>query len=86
MSLGYCGKTKKVAFIMIQDPNAPITMEGTKILVVRDIYVNEDCGDAEWCWNSECSLNKASLKALGKYVGKKGTMEDLKRWLRELRK
>ncbi len=76
--LGFCGKTKKVAFIAVVNPNR-FTMEAAKPIIVRDLYATDVCEDEKWCWNLKCSLNRATPETLRKYLGKKGSQQDMKK-------
>lgn len=70
LSLGFCAKTKKLAYVSIIDSKR-MTIEGLKPLIVRDVYVSEtECEDAKFCWNLECPLNNATPQTLKKYLGK----------------
>jgi hypothetical protein len=74
ISLGYCGKTRKVAFISTLHEGKPVTLESVKHFIIRDVYVNDECEDAKHCWNLTCPLNKLDPKQMRKYGVK--TKED----------
>ena len=72
VSLGFCEKTKQVAFISVGDLNKPATMETLKPFIINDVCTDESgCDDAKWCWNLECPFNKSTPETLRRYVGKK---------------
>lgn len=68
ISLGFCEKQKKVAFISIL--GVENAAEFVKPFIIRDVYVNDQCEDARYCWNLECLHNRATPKTLQKYLGK----------------
>jgi len=77
VSLGFCEKTKKVAFIAIGDLKKPMTMETMKILMVQNVSTtNSRCEDGEYCWNLECPLNHTKPEAMTRYLGKKYVSEE----------
>jgi hypothetical protein len=69
INLGFCEKTKKVAFASMLGIKGNI--DGFKPFVMGDIYVDEECEDGRHCWSLECPYNRATAETLKKYVGKK---------------
>ena len=75
ISLGFCEKTKKVAFASVLGSDA---LEGAKPFIVHDVYVDDECEDGQLCWNLQCPYNKATRQTLKKYLGKKCSSEEFK--------
>lgn len=67
-NLGFCEKTKKVAFVSILGINDDV--EALKPFVIGDVYVDRECEDGQYCWNLTCPHNRATPKTLKKYLGK----------------
>jgi len=70
IALGLCSYGKGVAFIAMYNPNKPITMEFLRTMMVKDVFIDvkrKTCGDAKWCLNLKCPLNKAEIKHFRKY-------------------
>jgi hypothetical protein len=83
ISLGFCEKTKRVAFITVhRGEDKPITLETLKPLLIHDVYANNTCDDAQWCWDLQCSLNKADPKKLRKYGMR--TKQDIEKMTKRL--
>jgi hypothetical protein len=68
-SLGLCGKTRKVAFVTRHHPKRVNLREIQKIIVIKDLFVNDVCEDALWCWNLKCSYNKAKKVKFKHFFG-----------------
>lgn len=79
ISLGYCAKTKKVAFISLHHPTKSNWTETIKPILVQDLFINKKCEDARHCWNLQCPYNETGTKAFKKYLGKKATYKDMKK-------
>jgi hypothetical protein len=62
LSIAICGYSGKVCNIAIHNPNetAP-TDETLKPLIIKDVYVGQECEDAPYCINLDCPKNKAQL-------------------------
>jgi hypothetical protein len=69
INLGFCEKTKKVAFISIL--GIKNTREFVKPLIVKDVYAKRECEDGEYCWNLECPHNRTTPETLKRYLGEK---------------
>ena len=77
ISLGFCEKDKKIAFISIL--GVENVYEFTKPFLVCDVYVNEECEDGRFCWNLGCPHNRATPETLKKYVGRKCNFTEFKK-------
>jgi hypothetical protein len=73
------------AFIALINPDAPATQETIKTLIIKSVYVNEDCKDAETCINLDCPYNHANVLNFAKYgVKTKQHLENLHSHLKEV--
>jgi len=78
LGLGFCGKGRGVAFIACYRPNAPITTEFLRVLMIRDVLWGADgCDDARWCLNLKCPLNRVEPKHFKRYGVR--NLEDVKK-------
>ena len=68
--LGYCSHGKGVAFVVVRRTEGPATIEDLRSVMWQDVCVDlplKLCSDARWCFNLDCSLNKAELEHFKKY-------------------
>ena len=63
VDLGFCEYGKEIAFITEpHEMDSAVTMDSLKPMIVHDIIVEDGCcGDAEWCLNLSCSLNRVDV-------------------------
>jgi len=63
LNLGYCTLGKGVAFV---------SGDMTHVLVIQSVDIRKVggkplCGDARWCFNLKCPLNKAEIRMFRRY-------------------
>lgn len=89
IDLGLCSQGDGVAFIAVNNPNAPITEQALKPIVIKDVFIDVKrglCDDRLWCLNLKCPLNSAQVIHFRKYgVRNKKELETLHRLLENIK-
>jgi len=70
IDLGLCSYGGGIAFIAVYNPNAPMTQEFLRTMVIHDVYFDvarKSCEDGKWCLNLKCRLNSAQVDYFRKY-------------------
>lgn len=80
LSLALCSKNNGVAYYLIHPTDDFDEMK--RILLIKDVYVNDDCDDTKTCINLDCPLNKADLTNFRK--NNITTKNELQKWHKTL--